>query len=70
MFEVSGGSDAEQEFIILPKLVIGSHFKVTLIGKPFKQDGMDNKYYVALRYVGVAGRILDPAEGIIYNEIS
>ena len=41
--------------------MLGSHIRVNLIGKPFKQDGMDNKYYVALRYVGVSGRIVDPA---------
>ena len=40
-------------------MVLGSHFKLNLIGKPGKQEGMDDKYYQALRYVGVSGRILD-----------
>jgi len=42
---VLAGTSTEQEFIILPILVIGSHLKVNLIGKPCKQDGMDDKYY-------------------------
>ena len=45
IFEVLAGTSTEQEFIILPILVIGSHLKVNLIGKPCKQDGMDDKYY-------------------------
>ena len=44
-FEVESGTDREQEFILLPKLVIGSHFRLNLIGKPGKQEGFDEKYY-------------------------
>ena len=36
IFEVLGGTSAEQEFIILPVFVMGTHFKVNLIGKPCK----------------------------------
>ena len=59
LFDVAGGGDHEQEFFLLPHFVLGTHFRLNLIGKPFKQDGMDDKYYQALRYVGVAGRIVD-----------
>ena len=57
----------EQEFILLPIFVMGSHFKLNLIGKPGKQDGMDDKYYQALRYVGVAGK---PAEQLFIEHYS
>ena len=58
---MAGGGDHEQEFFLLPHFVMGSHFKLNLIGKPFAQEGMDDKYYQALRYVGVAGRLVDAA---------
>ena len=54
IFNVHPESCSEQEFVILPEFVIGTHFKVNLIGKPAIQHG-DNKHYIALRYVGASG---------------
>jgi len=41
-----------------PDLVSGRFIKVNLLGKPHKQP-MDNKYYVAMNYVGLMGISFD-----------
>ena len=60
IFNVHPETCDEQEFIILPEFVIGTHFKVNLIGKPAIQD-IDNKHYIALRYVGASGMAIAEA---------
>ena len=41
----------------MPDVVVGSYIKVNLIGKPVRQV-IDKKFYIALRYVGVKGMLL------------
>ena len=36
IFDVDQNSTEEQEFVILPDFVIGTHFRVNIIGKPAK----------------------------------
>jgi len=31
---------------------------------------MDDKYYVALRYVGVAGRLIEPSQHAVYSDVA
>ncbi len=51
-------------------MVLGSHFRLNLIGKPGKQDGMDDKYYQALRYVGVSGTHIDHSRAHLYSALA
>ena len=51
-------------------MVLGSHFRLNLIGKPGKQDGMDDKYYQALRYVGISGTHIDNSRAHLYTAIA
>ena len=53
-FDVDRNTSEEQEFVILPDFVIGTHFRVNILGAPATQ-AQDNKHYVALRYVGASG---------------
>jgi hypothetical protein len=60
VFEVDQDSSEEQVFSITPDLCSGRYIKINLLGKPHIQP-TDNKYYVALQYVGV--------QGIPFNEL-
>lgn len=57
IFEVNQQTAEEQEFILSPDVAVGEYIKLVLIGKPKKQS-IDQKYYIALRYVGVKGKLL------------
>ena len=62
LFDVKPDEKGEQEFFLLPELVVGTHFKINLVGKVFRQDfdgeQSDNLYYTALKYCGLSGRLL------------
>lgn len=42
----------EQSFQLSPFFALGTHIKLLFIGKPSRQS-TDQKYYIALAYVGV-----------------
>lgn len=69
-YKVIEDTDQEQEFILAPHVVMGEYIKINLIGKP-KIQRMDNKHYIALRYVGVKGyqkeHISDPHVQTLLN---
>ena len=53
----------EQEFVLNPDVVVGEYIKVNLIGK-LRIQSMDNKYYIALSYIRVNGKVLPPKDGV------
>jgi len=61
VFDYKPNTAEEQVFLLLPGLAIGTHLKITLIGKPTPQY-TDDKFYLALRYVGVQGVALHSIE--------
>mmetsp|Transcript_17982 Transcript_17982/g.13005 ORF Transcript_17982/g.13005 Transcript_17982/m.13005 type:complete len:89 (+) Transcript_17982:409-675(+) len=58
----------EQYFSLGEDLVAGSHVKVNLIGKVGLQSS-DQKYYIALSYVGVSGMLMDRITNREFREL-
>jgi hypothetical protein len=51
-FEYCRRSLNNQSFSLLPNFAVGRFVKVLLIGKPQRQVGFDDQYYLALAFVG------------------